>query len=46
MDTDEAKEVAWDLLNEHFQAKRQELLEQLKALDVWYEEQFALLNLP
>lgn len=40
-----SKNDTWDLLNVLFQERRQALLNQLKSLDVWYEEQFVLHDL-
>ena len=36
------KSKLWDAINDEFRARREELLRQLKELDVWYEEQFVL----
>lgn len=40
-----SKDARWDLLNAVFRERRQALLDQLKTLDVWYEEQFVLHDL-
>lgn len=40
-----SKDDRWDLLNALFQERRRVLLDQLKNLDVWYEEQFVLHDL-
>lgn len=39
------KNEVWDELNLTYKKERRLLLNQLKALDVWYQEQFVLLDI-